>query len=269
MSEKDDIEISDIEIEGIDMDIDRRKVLGAAAGAGATAGLPGVVAAENEELTEEEVRQALEEAEIIPARANPEARPSKVEPGPEDIPSDAKVFVGKYKNAEVPAGKPFEIQDYDEWLGQNSPTGFDGSGSGDVSTNISDFLYFQEDIGSITVAGYTFNVGIGAGVQITGSGVTSLEATLSIDIYIDGVSFSLVEFGVSRGRDGLCASVPIRYGPIPGLQADICVDVQLTYNDGEVCILIGFSLSICVEKVISYCKGVSTPNFEQCISVPF
>lgn len=275
MSERDidgEAETDDVEIEGIDVSVDRRKVLSAAtAAAGGSAGLSSLATAEGDdvELTAAEVERALAEADIVPADAPVGTSADDVDLSASDIPRDADVFVGQHKNADVPGADAYEVQSYEEWLRQDVPTGYEDV----VRTQYSDLFYFQKDVGSVTIEGYTFDVGIGLGLTISGGGFASLDASLSVDIYINGASFAITEFTVGYGKDGLCVSVPIRYGPIPGLQVDVCLNLEITSEGDDICFDASGSIGPCVDPcpiiTCSYCKTLSSPPVSQCFEKPF
>lgn len=265
-----DSDIDDIDVD-VDTDIDRRKVLSAATGAVGSAGLASAVAsAEDTELTAAEVEEGLAEAEIIPT-SDPRdgVTADDVEPTREDIRPGADIYVGKYKNADVPGRSAYEVQSYEEWLRQEAPTGFERR----FSTNISDLLYVQQDIGSVTIEGYTFNLGVGVGLTVSAAGGTSLSGTLSLDIYVNGASFAITSFSVGYGRDGLCVGAPIKYGPLPGLEVDVCIDFAITTGNGDICLEASLSVSPCIDPcpVIScaYCKSLSSPPIDYCVDNPF
>lgn len=268
MSDDSDIENIDVDV---DPNIDRRKVLSAATAVGGSAGLASAVAsAEDTELTAAEVEQGLAEAEIIPTSEPADGVDADdVEPTRDDIRPGADVYVGKYKNAEVPGESAYKVQSYDEWLRQDAPTGFERR----VDADISDLLYLQEDIGTVSIEGYTFELGVGVGLTVSAAGGTSLTGTLSVDIYVNGASFSITSFSVGYGRDGLCVGAPIKYGPLPGLEVDVCIDFAITTGDGEICLDASLSISPCIDPcpVIScaYCKSLSSPSLSYCVDNPF
>jgi|GEM_PF-2143878 len=265
-----DDDIADVDL---DVDIDRRRVLSAATtAAGGAAGLSSVVAAQedgDEEITEAEVERALAESEILATDVTKtDADTDSVDLTPEDIPEDAKVYVGKYRNAQVPGEKAYEIQSYDEWRRQERPTGFDVP-----QTELLDQLYFQEDLGTVSVAGYSVTVGVGAGLKISTASDSFLSATLSLELYVNGVSFTLYDRSVGYGDDGLCVDVPINYGPIPGLSVEGCLAFSVSEQSGDICLDASVDLSLCADPCPVFsceaCTGVSSPSVGGCADVPF
>lgn len=264
-----DDEITDIDL---DVDIDRRKVLSAATtAAGGAAGLSSVVAAQEDgdgEITEAEVERALAESEILAGDVTKaDADADSVDLTPDDIPEDSKMYVGKYSNAQVPGEKAYEIQSYDEWRLQERPTGFDVP-----QTELLDQLYFQEDLGTVSVAGYSVTVGVGAGLKISTASDSFLSATLSVELFVNGVSFTIVDYGVGYGDDGLCVDVPIKYGPIPGLSVEGCISFSLYDEYGDICLDASVTLSLCADPCPLFsceaCAGASSPSVGGCADVP-
>lgn len=258
-----------------DKDITRRKALSTTGGIGsALVGIPAAAAAQSggdtdkqeahrEELTEEDVREALADIELKPSAGSAQG----VDIAASEVPEDAEVYVGKYKNAETPTGKPFAIESYEEYLERDAPPGFEPARGQQVGTSdISDFFYLQEDIGSVTIEGYTLNVGIGAGVTIEGSFAGDLEATLSLDIYINNASFALTSFTVGYGTsgDGICLGpFDLNYSYVPGLEVSLCGSVGFNDVNGGDQLEVSFSpgIDLCVDPcpviTCSYCKGLS------------
>jgi len=261
----------------LNVDIDRRKVLSAATtAAGGAAGLSSVVAAQeggdgDGEITATEVERALAESEILAGnvpKAKADSDADSVELTPADIPDDSNMYVGKYKNASVPGAKAYEIQSFDEWRRQEAPTGFDVP-----QADLLDQLYFQESLGTVSLAGYSVTVGVGAGLQISTASDSLLSATLSVELFVNGVSFTLFDYSVGYGDDGLCVDVPIKYGPIPGLTVEGCIAFSITEQFGDICLDASVDLSLCADPcpLISCeaCAGASSPSVGGCADVPF
>ncbi|WP_408958335.1 hypothetical protein [Natrinema sp. 74] len=255
--------------------------------------------AEPNNLTREEVEAALDDMEVRPETGLTGGKSDAVESGTgrsaqqASVLDDVKIYVGKYRNSEPPAGKPFAIESYEEYLERDAPPGFDpyhgryasqqasaeitNSGTEAMATSASgamDFFYLKEDIGAVSLAGYEFSVGVGLGVRIHGTTAASLEAELSVDVYIGGASFSLSSFTVGYGISdrGFCIGpVKIDYGQIPGLTVEICGEAGFTSVGGdELEVRFGPTLDVCVDPcpviTCSYCQSqsvstsVSFPN---------
>ena len=258
----------------LDVEIDRRKVLSAATtAAGGAAGLSSVVAAQEDgdgEITEAEVERALAESEILAgdvSKAAADDNADSIDLTADDIPDGSDVYVGKYRNAEVPGEKAYKVQSFEEWRRQDAPTGFEVP-----QTELLDQLYFQESLGTISVAGYSITVGVGAGLNISTASDSYLSATLSLELFVNGVSFTLIDYGVGYGDDGLCVDVPIKYGPIPGLTVEGCIAFSLYEQFGDICLDASVDLSLCADPcpLISCeaCAGASSPSVGGCADVP-
>ena len=261
------------------MDIDRRKLLSAM---GSTAGVSaiaagGAAARDGEgDLTEEELARALAEMEYVPVDDDhPAAKKRSVDPDPSAMPDDVDVYTGRYKNAETPSGKPYEVQSFEEWRRQDAPTGFDAD---EIRKQGSEFLYLKETKQNVDVGGYTIDeIGVGVGVQIVGSGLTNVEASLSVDLYLNQYSVAIASFSVGYGPDrGLCVSPPLPtfLKVIPGLEIDVCLDAKLLSEGDQLCPEVGLSLSACVNPCgdtidCGYCKGIGTPPLKGCIDKPW
>lgn len=238
-------------------------------------------------LTEDKVEKGLSETEV--PTSDPSSKPgADIESS--EKPDDIKIYIGKNNNGKTPNGKPFAVESYEEYLERDAPPGFEQainpvSDMAAESTNFgpsqlpnndgtnvqptsagTDMLYVQEDIGSITLEGHTFNVGIGLGIQIEGTTAASIEATLSVDLYIDGASFSLTSFtvGYEVTDDGLCLGpFDVKYSVLRGLEVELCGSAGLTeVNGDQLEVTFGPSLSICADPcdgfaTCAYCKEVS------------
>lgn len=275
-------------------DIPRRKILRATGSVGtAVIGVSGVAAGQSNSnngkkkgLTKEKVERALSNTEV--PVTDPRSK-SGVEIESSGVPDDVKIYIGKNQNAKPPHGRPFAIESYEEYLQREAPPGFekpnpqisplslDSAASGPTLLGTSDevniqpadfgtdFFYLKEDVGSVTLEGYTFNVGIGAGVKIEGTSALDLEATLSVDLYIDGVSFSLTSFTVGYGvtDKGLCLGpFNVNYSVLRGLDVELCGKAGLTEVSGDQLeVTFGPTLSLCVDPcpgfTCAYCKEIS------------
>lgn len=266
------------EDEGRRVTVDRRKLLSAV---GSTAGVSalaagGAAAEEDRELTEETLARALAEMEYVPVPDDhPDASKRGVTPDPSAMVEGAEVYTGKYRNADTPSGKPYEIQSFDEWRRQDAPTGFDRD---QIEKNGSEFLYLKEVKEDVDVGGYTIDqLGVGVGVQIAGSGLTNVEASLSFDIYINKYSVAITSFSIAYGPEkGVCVSPPLPtfLKVIPGLEIDLCIDAKLLSEGSQLCPEFGLSLSACVNPCgdtvdCGYCKGIGSPPLKGCIDKPW
>lgn len=270
MSEGDDISEAEMRV---DTELNRRTVLSTATAAAGAAGLSSTVASADDdvELTTAEVARSMADAEVLAVdRPADDVSADDIRFTPDRIPDDGDIHVGKYKSAPVPGDSAVKAQPYEEWLRQDAPTGFEDQ----PRANLSDLLYFQQDVGSISVAGYTFNFGVGFGLTVSSAGGRNLSGTLSVDVYINGASFALASFSVGyTSSQGLCVSVPAQYRP-PGVDAEGCIDFSITNENGEICLGAGISFSVCAGgdcPVIdcSYCKSISSPTLQGCAENPF
>ncbi|OAQ54765.1 hypothetical protein HTG_04155 [Natrinema mahii] len=259
-------------------DIERRKVLMSTGTLGsAVMAMSTGAAAESEdesdqdELTEAEVKRALAEMEVRPTTTptnGSSVRPATADSPSGDVMDDAEIYVGKHKNAETPAGKPYEIESYDEYLDREAPPGFPATyyqGSSLTTDTISTAasvpsFYLKENIGSVSLAGYTFNVGVGVGVKISTTGVGG-SAELSLDLYIGGVSIAISNFSVGYGVSGkqFCLSNIKASYSVLDLDVDVCGTASYSGSDFS----IGGSVSICADpcKVIS-CEACKKVRFD-------
>jgi hypothetical protein len=256
----------------VDTKVDRRKVLSTATAAAGVAGLTSTAAAaDDSQLTTAEVARSMADAEVLAVdRPTGDVAVDDVRFTSDRIPDDGDIHVGKYKSASVPGDSGVKAQSYQEWLRQDAPTGFEDQ----ARANLSNLLYFQQDIGAISVAGYTFNFGVGLGLTVSSAGGRNLSGTLSVDVYINGASFALASFSAGyTSKEGLCVSVPAQYRP-PGVDAEGCIDFTITNEDGEICLGAGISFSVCAGGDCpaidcSYCKSISSPTLEGCADNPF
>lgn len=254
------------------------------------------------DVTREEVKEALDDMEVLPVPGSVESgsevssqsddnsqhpgrgrgpdsgrgrqgggrgpkRESEEDTQPSDVPDDVEIYVGKYKNAEPPAGEPFAVESYEEYLERDAPPGFENYAEESVEAmgSAMDFFYLKEDIGTVSIQGYTFDVGFGVGVRIYGTSALNLEATLSLDLYVGGASFSLSSFKVGYGVTdrGLCVGpINIDYGQIPGLKVEVCGEAAFTdVGSDELEVRFGPALDPCVDPcpvfTCAYCKTFS------------
>ena len=266
-------------------DISRRKVLSTTGATGsALIGIPAAAAGSPEDdanstkidesaVTREEVKEALDDMEVLPVPRSVESgsevssQRSEGDAQPSDVPDDVEIYVGKYKNAEPPAGEPFAVESYEEYLERDAPPGFENYAEESVEAmgSAMDFFYLKEDIGTVSIQGYTFDVGFGVGVRIYGSSALNLEATLSLDLYVGGASFSLSSFKVGYGVTdrGLCIGpINVDYGQIPGLKVEVCGEAAFTdVGSDELEVRFGPVLDLCVDPcpvfTCAYCKTFS------------
>lgn len=270
-------------------DITRRKALSASAGiGGAVIGIPAGVAGQSSGIDDsrepglQELKKALRESEHFVA--NPEAY-RKVTEGslsPADLgasatPEDPEIYFGEYKNAEAPSGKYAAVGSPAELQQRDVPLSLEGEvedrlvAEGDaVQPEISDFFYFEEDLGTISLGamGHSIDVGVavGAGLQI--DLITSdlqVGATLSADIElsVNGFKFTVspLSFGVSAGpgdHDGYCIGpIGIDWGYLPGGEVELCGAFRInTKPDGDITLEVGINgLEVCADP----CPGISCP----------
>lgn len=265
----------DLEING-----KRRKLLSAIGATAGTSALAGTgVAAEDDdrELTEAELARALAEIEYVPVpKSHPAASDLDNTPHPSAMKEGTEVYAGEYKNAETPDQKAYEIQSFEEWQRQRAPTGFDRDR---IDKDLgSEFFYLKEIEEDISLGPVTADkFGIGVGVQVQGSGMTNVEASLSMDIYVNRYSFAVSSFSIGYGpEEGLCLSPPLPtfIKVIPGLEVEFCIDGKIIDKGSELCVDIGGSASICADPCggnlsCGYCKGLGMKFGEYCVDKPW
>lgn len=262
----------------------RRKILAAMGGAGSTAlGVPAVAADPTEtsgdagdgtaELTEEKLRRELAQSPMAvgPNTGDPEVVPTSSQ-RVRDFTStnDVQVYVGQYKNAETPTGKPFAVESFEEYMNREAPPGFETPDGGStvgtdavVSTDSGFDTYYKEDIGSVELAGYELSLGVGVGVKMVTSG-TSVYAELTFDLYINNFSVSLFtqSVGVGVNKDGLCFDrLSIDYSYVPELSVDGCFEASVTKSGGDYVVGVGVSIDACADPCSKFwdcelCHGV-------------
>lgn len=215
--------------------------------------------------SEEEVRQSLTEMEAVARNDSDIATRSTGQP------ADANLYIGEYKNAQTPLGKPFAIESYEEYLDRDAPPGFppsqfdgDVATTDGVSTQGLPSFYLKENIGSVSLAGYTFNVGVGVGVQIRNDGA-GVGADLSFDLYIGGVSFAVLQYSVGYGvyGDKVCVeNIAANYLSVD-LKIDLCPTISFSGDE----LSIGGSLTVCADPceifTCSFCEGLSISLSEE------
>lgn len=258
--------------------ITRRKALTATGGiGGAVMGIPSVAAGESEntnkrtkkEITEEEVERALAESEFVVTTKEDgkteHERPLTIQSS--EIDDETEIYVGKHKNAEVPTGKPFAIESFEEYLERDAPPGFESTDEDSDSMTTASLpeipnFYFQEELGSISLAGHSVDFGLGIGGQI-GTNFTSATAEFVFDLYAGPVSVTLFKQSIGLGvnKDGICFNkLSLDYGQIPGFTVKGCLDASFKRTNGDYVIGGGASIDACADpcKIISceVCHGV-------------
>ncbi|ELZ96081.1 hypothetical protein C440_05807 [Haloferax mucosum ATCC BAA-1512] len=256
----------------------RREVLLSTIGAGsATLGASGVATAasgdetrrqrgKSKKLTAEDVKEALSHAEVHPVGSNADvtARSAK-------LPDDLKVYYGEDKNAEVPSGKPYALESYEEFRQREVPVGFTSKDVRAAGLD-SDTFYFKRDVGSVGIKeiGTELTFAFGTGVRFKASGLTEVSALLSVDVFIeiDGageVSIPISQFGVGyEVKDkGLCMDdLKFSHSVLRKLDIGVCVTAGLQdLSDGRYKIPIGFKASACADPCggswsCGYCQKV-------------
>lgn len=202
------------------------------------------------DVTKEEVKQDLAETEMR-ATMSPPKHQSGVNSRSSVVPDNAKIYVGKYKNAEVPTGKPFAVESYEEYLARDAPPGF-GPKYGQHSSITPEAIsprelpsfYHKEELGSATLFGYTLTTAVGAGVRIKSSGV-GLTAQISLDLYLNNFSVTLAGFSVGYGVSGKQACIRdlgIKRSFLR-LEADACLTLSFTGSR----LSIGGSVTLCAD----------------------
>lgn len=180
-----------------------------------------------------------------------------------DTPRDVNLFVGKNRNATVPSGDPFAIEEKDEWLNREAPPGFD-SPDGEYQIQSVPDLYVQEDLGSVSIQGYSVEVGIGFGIKFATKAVFGAKASVTVDFFVNGLTITPYEFTVEVGisEDGLCVK-EIKFSPpqIPGkITASACFDFGVQLQDGDVSVYaeggLNLCLNLCSPVNCSVCKNV-------------
>ncbi|SDQ46535.1 hypothetical protein [Natronobacterium texcoconense] len=266
--------------------VSRRTALAATAGASSLVVTSGFAAArsgsDKEELTDEEIARKLKQslAESAHLVANPEQfeqfTEGKIEPRVDDetlreeilphstTPDDVEIYSGKYRNAKPPSGKHFAVETREEWQQRDAPVALEGT----ARSQISDFFYLEEHIGSGTLLGQTVSAGVGAGLLIEGGSGVTLDITLTADVFLEvetsvgtaSGTVSLVSFGVSLGPDedaGYCVGpVGADVGQLPGLEVELCGNIAV--NDGLSSVELSASPEICADPCPAVSCGVCT-----------
>lgn len=227
-------------------DINRRKVLTRAAGVSAAMiGGSAVASAKTHEaggkLTEEELEAALDAATTRVRTSSSSVgglRPAATGTTALSATDGPDVFLGAEKNAEIPGGDPFAIETKEEFLQRDVPLHV-ANAAEPRAMMIPDF-YLKETLGEFSIAGYEIEVAVGVGVKVTVS-VGEISVSLSVDIFLDiagvgkftvtpaGMSFGFSDEG---GSAGWCLDAGINPSNLPGLDIELCGNVQLQ-TDGD------------------------------------
>lgn len=208
--------------------ISRRKVIATTSALGsALAGTPAMAAGQSaggrrdrrhgsrQAASEEAVGEMLESTKVGPQGYEGAAMAQAI------ADENLDVYIGEYKNAEVPGEKPYAVETLEEYLQREAPPGFEpvfdqstpGSVDGSALATF-DTLYAKEEVGSTTMAGHEITLALGAGLKLQNNWKLGVSVSVSLDVFLQiddwSVTFSPYSFAMGYERRGKALCIDLK-----------------------------------------------------------